>query len=145
MVDDVDREAPEGPPADPEEWSDEEWLAWLKATDPHRAERPVTTFGRLTHTTGGHLLGQAMVGLANAITGGQGDEVAIVAEGASEPGGDEPFRLHLDFEHPERSTAVFGPRRTDPRATEPGAPGEPGAPEEGDGEPDSGLSGSGRD
>ncbi len=139
MVDDVGRETPDGPPADPEEWSDEEWLAWLKATDPHRTYGPVTTLGRLTHSTGGRLLGQAMVGLANAISGGQEDEVAIVAEGPSEPGKDGPYRLHLDFEHPERSTAVFGTGDPDPRAA------EPGEPDGGDGESGPQVSASGPD
>jgi hypothetical protein len=113
-VDGEDRAVPEGPPADAEDWTEDQWLAWLKATDEPRApcdQRPVTSFGRLTHTTGGTLLGQAMLAVGQAVFGKQDDEVVIVSEGQSEPTGDEPFAVHLDHEHPERSTAVF---REDP-------------------------------
>jgi hypothetical protein len=99
------------PPADPEDWSDDQWLAWLRATDEdadgERQAGPATAGARLAHSTGGQLLGQAMLGLAKAITGRQEDEVVIVAEGASEPNDDEPFAVQLDPDHPERSTAVF--------------------------------------
>jgi hypothetical protein len=33
--------------------------------------------------------------------------VVIVAEGDSEPDKDDPFSVHLDPDHPERSTVVF--------------------------------------
>jgi len=102
------------PPADPEEWTDEEWLAWLRATDADEAggasESPPTTRGaRIVESPSGHLLGEAMLGLAHAIYGRQVDEVVIVAAGDSEPGDDEPFIVHLDPDHPERSTVVFRP------------------------------------
>jgi len=100
--------APE-PPADAEAWTDEEWLVWLKATDdeipdtgasdPRPAVRP--------RRAGAQVLGEAMVGMARAIYGQQHDEIVIVAEGASEPEDDEPFTVHLDPDHPERSHVVF--------------------------------------
>jgi hypothetical protein len=52
-----------------------------------------------------------MLAVGQAVFGKQDDEVVIVADGQSEPTGDEPFAVHLDPEHPERSTAVF---REDP-------------------------------
>jgi hypothetical protein len=104
--------APE-PPADPEAWTDEEWLVWLKATDvevagPGAGDQPPAVKPR---RAGAQVLGEAMVGMARAIYGQQHDEIVIVAEGASEPESDEPFTVHLDPDHPERSHVVF---RADP-------------------------------
>ena len=110
IVEPPDAAFPNGPPADPEEWTDEQWLAWLEATDAPISEdpsRPVTAGGRVAHSTGGQVLGQAMLGMAYAIYGRKDDEVVIVAEGDSEDGEDEPFTVHLDPHHPERSTVVF--------------------------------------
>jgi hypothetical protein len=100
------------PPADAEEWTDEQWLDWLKATDADEPAKevgapPVTPMGRIHDTTGGKLLGQAMAGMAYAIFGRKDDEIVIVAEGDSEPDGDQPFTVHLDPDHPERSFVAF--------------------------------------
>jgi hypothetical protein len=113
-VESFDAAFPDGPPADPEEWTDEQWLAWLKATDaqaPGEDTRPVTLTGRVAYSAGGHVLGQAMLGMANAIYGRRDDEIVIVAEGDSGPAEDGPFAVHLDPDHPERSSVVF---RQDP-------------------------------
>jgi len=115
-VDDDDPvgEEPLTPPADPEEWSDEQWLAWLKATDEQpgagEASAPVTTGARLTRSAGGAVLAQAMLGMAHALYGRRDDEVVIVVEGGSEPSDDQPFEVHLDADHPERSSVVFRSR-----------------------------------
>ena len=106
-----DPASPDGPPADPEEWTDEQWIAWLKATDadvaPEADARPATLGGRVAHSGGGQVLGQAMLGLAYAIYGRPDDEIVIVAEGDSQPDEDEPFTVNLDPDHPERSEVVF--------------------------------------
>jgi hypothetical protein len=107
-----DPATPVGPPADADEWTDEQWLDWLKATDAEGPANqvgasPVTPMGRIHDTTGGRLLGQAMAGMAYAIFGRKDDEVVIVAEGDSEPDGDQPFTVHLDPDHPERSFVAF--------------------------------------
>jgi hypothetical protein len=102
---------PDGPPADPEEWTDEQWIDWLKATDASAGgqsdARPATLGGRVAHSSGGQVLGQAMLGMAYAMYGRRDDEVVIVAEGDAEPEKDEPFTVHLDPDHPERSAVVF--------------------------------------
>jgi hypothetical protein len=112
-MDPLDRERLNRPPADPDDWTDEEWLDWLKTTDADvpaiDGAPPVTSIGRIAHTTGGQLLGQAMLGMAQAIYGRKDAEVVIVAEGDSEPDADEPFTVHLDPDHPERSFVVFRP------------------------------------
>jgi hypothetical protein len=114
-VEPVDPELAAGPPANPEDWTDEQWLRWLRATDdapddgPAPPEgRPVTAMGRITRSAGGEVITLAMQGLAQAMFG-QKNEIVIVAEGNSEPDGDEPLSLHLDPDHPERSTVVVRP------------------------------------
>jgi hypothetical protein len=115
------------PPADPNEWTDEEWIAWLKATDgaaddldgTEEPTAPTTAMGRLARSSGGQVLGQAMLGLAQAIYGVEEDEVVHVAEGSTEADPEEPFTVHLDPDDPARSTVVF---RSDaePEAEQPG-------------------------
>ncbi len=107
------------PPADAEEWSDEQWLAWLAATDddpPAPASPPATRLGRLARSPAGTALGSAMTGMANALYGPRRDEVAIVAEAPGEPPGDDPFEVRLDPDHPERSQVVHRSIRADPGA-----------------------------
>jgi hypothetical protein len=101
------------PPSDPEQWTDEQWLTWLKTTDAEaEAERgapPATAAGRLTHTRGAQALGQTMLGMAWAIYGRRDDEVAIVVQANSRPEEDQPLVVHLDSDHPERSYVVVKP------------------------------------
>ncbi|MFP5375792.1 MAG: hypothetical protein ACLGIO_03285 [Acidimicrobiia bacterium] len=110
------------PPGDAQEWSDEEWLAWLAATDPaalgagaagdEGGDRPPRR-----RSSGGQLLGAAMNGLAEAIHGPR-EEPAIVVDASGDPPGDGPVELGLDEDHPERSVVVIRPwllRRTGPR------------------------------
>lgn len=102
------------PPSDPEEWSDEQWIAWLQATDPPAAEspadEPVSAGSRLVRTAGGSVLGEAMLALSQAIYGRRDDEVVIVVDGGSAPVPDVDFEVHLDPDHPERSAVVFRSR-----------------------------------
>jgi len=104
-----------GPPEDPEQWTDQQWIDYLKATDDEdEPELPVTPMGKVTRSSGGQVLGQAMLGMANAVFGRHDDEVVVVEEGPSGPGDDEPFTVRLDPDHPERSTVVV--RRPPPPA-----------------------------
>jgi hypothetical protein len=107
---------PGQPPADAGAWTHDQWIAWLKATDAQLAAGgattetgPATPMGRVTHSAGGQVLGTAMLGLTAAMFGRQDDEMVIVAEASGQPGEDEPFAVHLDPDHPERSTVVFRP------------------------------------
>jgi hypothetical protein len=97
------------PPSDPESWTDEQWLTWLKATDDPMevGALPATVAFRVTHSAGGQALGDAMRGLANAMYGPKDEDLVIVSEAGGQPEDDEPFVVHLDRDHPERSTAVF--------------------------------------
>lgn len=114
----VDRPVGDGPPTDPESWSDEQWLAWLRATDTddaggHDAARPTLT-ERAANSAVGVVLGQAMLGLAKAMYGRSDEDLVIVADGEGPSLDDEPFTVHLDFEHPERSSITFVDRHDEP-------------------------------
>lgn len=101
------------PPADPELWTDEQWIEWLKATDAdaetERGLPPATSAGRLVHTPGAQALGQTMLGMAWAIYGRRDDEVVVVIQANSQPDEDKPFAVHLDADHPERSYLILKP------------------------------------
>lgn len=103
------------PPSDPESWTDEQWLTWLKATDDADVgdAPPATVAFRVTHSAGGQALGDAMRGLASAMYGPKDEDLIIVSEAGGQPQDDEPFVVHLDREHPERSTAVFSIKDSD--------------------------------
>lgn len=100
------------PPADADEWSNEQWIEWLTATDadlaPADQPTPATRLGRATRSAGGQLLGGAMTGLAQALYGPRSEKPAIVVE-AGEPHDDQPIELHLDEDHPEKSYVVLRP------------------------------------
>jgi hypothetical protein len=101
------------PPLDPNEWTDEQWLEWLKATDDvpfdELGESVSEVVTRIVQSTPGQVIGLAMLGMAQAIYGRQDDEVIIVVEGSGEMTDDEPFAVRLDFDHPESSSVEFKP------------------------------------
>jgi hypothetical protein len=111
---DEPRPGPDGdgrPPDDPDDWTDEQWLAWLSDTDQAAVEDgtpPPRPARRVARSAGG-VLGNAMVGVANAIYGVRDTEVVIVQE-AGEPE-DDGFDVKLDPDHPERSVVVRRPPR----------------------------------
>ena len=105
-------------PDDPEEWTDEEWLAWLAETDEvPPAERGGDAHRHRTETTepswrsaglGGRFVAAAMVGMAEAIYGPR-EKPAIVIDASGDPPGDEPLDVHLDPDRPEDSIVVIRP------------------------------------
>ncbi|MGA2970299.1 MAG: hypothetical protein ABSE75_10880 [Acidimicrobiales bacterium] len=111
---------PEGPPKDAEDWTDDQWLTWLKATDGEVTDAisPPSVASRVVHSTGGQMLGQAMMGLAIAMYGPKQEEVIIVAEGDGEPADDEPFTVKLNPDQTGKSIITFktGPNSRDTTA-----------------------------
>jgi len=103
------------PPEDAESWTDDEWIAWLDATDDpdatddshaprrrHRGRGPTST------------LGAAMLGLHEVIYGPHGNEIAIVVDAGGDPPNDDLPEVHLDPEHPERSEVIVRRATTQP-------------------------------
>jgi hypothetical protein len=107
------------PPTDPEDWTDEEWLAWLAeqdaaagdAGDRDDADEPLPPRER---SLPAELLGGAMRGLAEALYGPRRRDVEIVSEAPGDPLDDDPLELHLDRDHPEESRAIIRPWRRRP-------------------------------
>jgi hypothetical protein len=103
-------DVPAQPPADPEDWTDEQWLAWLEATDPgDPPESAPRLAGWRSHPVGS-VLGAAMLGLRDAIYGRPDNEVVIVQEAGDDPPDDDLHDIRLDPDHPERSEVVVRPR-----------------------------------
>ena len=117
-MDDAHANARRVPPIDPDDWTNEEWIAWLNETDADaiadRNSAPATVTGRVVHSNAGQLLGQSMIGLARAIYGPRANSTPIVIKANSEPEEDRAFKLHLDFDNPEDSTVVLRPDREPP-------------------------------
>ncbi len=111
-MDPVNDSRDDGPPADADDWTDEQWLAWLKTSDAtlNSDDADAPTVGeRAARSSVGQAVGQAMMGMAQAIYGTKDDELIIVAEGDSEPIDDRPFTVRLDFDNPGQSSVVFRP------------------------------------
>lgn len=88
------------PPEDPDEWSEEQWREWLTTApaDPDTGKaHPLT---RAAHSSGGTVLGSAMLGLDQAIFG-EKPKVEIVAE--ADANGDGVDDLELDLDDPSAS------------------------------------------
>jgi hypothetical protein len=90
------------PPTNPEDWSDEQWIAYLKATDLLQDDgcfeefSPVTRMSRIARTTGGRMVGVAMRTLDEIIYGHR-DQPAAVAE-SPDKGLENDFEVELDLD-----------------------------------------------
>jgi hypothetical protein len=94
----------EGPPDDPEAWTDEEWIAWLHATEAI-TEPDTRVFAPRLSSPGGVILGAAMTGLAKGMYGEvTSPEIVIVADAKKRD--DEDIKVDLDPDDPAESTVV---------------------------------------
>jgi hypothetical protein len=90
------------PPVDEDDWSDDQWLAWLAET---AADRP-SSQSAVSRRAPARSFGQAMlagglVGIHEALYGPREEEPALVMQ-ADEPGPDG-MAVHLDAEDPKAS------------------------------------------
>ncbi|MGH9177468.1 MAG: hypothetical protein ACRD0N_02790 [Acidimicrobiales bacterium] len=108
-----------GWPPDPEQWSDEQWLAWLNETDgvpPEGAEAAAAEAGGdlepeeswRSKGMGTQLVAAAMIGLAEALHGPR-EKPAIVIDASGDKPNDDGLDLQLDPDHPEQSVVVVRP------------------------------------
>jgi len=99
------------PPADPNEWSDEQWIEWLVATDGEaEIDQTPSVLKKVAGTKSGQVLGQAMLGMSNAIYGTKDAQVQIVVENTAKTLEEEPFVVNLDFENPDSTSVSFKPK-----------------------------------
>lgn len=114
------------PPADPQDWTDEQWLAWLEATDGAAsaldspsggdAEGKRTLHDRVRSSPAARGMGGAMVALHEIFYKPKEDQVVIVADAGGDPPDPDAIELDLDPDDPEASTATIPVRR--PKADE---------------------------
>jgi hypothetical protein len=100
----------EQPPDDPDAWSEEQWIEWLRATaDEGGTEERV--FAPRLSSPAGVVLGAAMMGLQKGIYGDV-EKPEIVVEAAAK-GRDDGTKIDLDPDDPSVSTVVVAAPRTD--------------------------------
>ncbi|MHB1786330.1 MAG: hypothetical protein ACYCS7_09285 [Acidimicrobiales bacterium] len=103
------------PPADAQDWSDEEWLEWLVATDQvPAAEAGEGPWAPKVHSVPTRMLGAAMTAMHDAIYGPVRRDEVVMEAPSGPPGGPEDVEVHLDAEHPEQSRAVVHRPRGSP-------------------------------
>jgi len=97
------------PPLDADDWTDEQWQAYLQATeadhvdgDPASPEAGATVFRRLKQSGAGAVIGAGMMGLEQALYGERPKE-EIVAEAES----DDPGRDRSVFDPEDPGSAVI--------------------------------------
>ncbi len=97
------------PPFDPDDWSDEQWMEWLRATTTSRPrERTGASMRRDSSSAGATVLGAAMMGLQKGMYGDiDKPEVTIEADA---DGQDDGIKVVLDPDDPSQSTIVVPPR-----------------------------------
>ena len=93
----------EQPPDDPDAWSDEQWIAWLDATEDEAGTEERVFAPRLS-SPAGVVLGAAMMGLEKGMYGDV-EKPEIVIEVAAK-GRDDGTRIELDPDDPSASTVV---------------------------------------
>jgi hypothetical protein len=84
------------PPLDDDDWSDEQWLAWLRETagqEPPPPPRQVARRGP-GRSIGMTILAGGLIGVQEALYGPRDEEPTLVVQ-AGEPGPDE-MEVHLD-------------------------------------------------
>lgn len=99
-----------GVPDDPEDWTDEEWLAWLAQGDvvvDELARDQAAPRRSRKEGLGAKMLAASMRGLQEAIYGPK-DEPAIVVQASGDPP-DDGLDVRLDPDHPEQSVVVVRP------------------------------------
>jgi hypothetical protein len=93
----------EQPPDDPDEWSDEQWMEWLHATEDD-VEVDARVFAPRLRSPSGVVLGAAMLGLEKGMYGDvPKPEIVIEAEAS---GRDDGTKVDLDPDDPWESTVV---------------------------------------
>lgn len=111
-------EPPYDPPADPDEWSDEEWLAWLEETDAGGAaldaERAPVRPAAETLPVPGQMLYAGMRGLFQVIYGHIEQPAIVIEASGGDPEEPESVEINLDPDHPEDSTVVVRPWLIEP-------------------------------
>ena len=96
-------------PDDPDDWSDEQWLAWLRAGDEAEqasaepARPPLPSWRKAPLAV--QFLAVSMTVVGEAIYGRR-EQPAVVVDAPGDRPNDDGLDVRLDFEHPEQSVAT---------------------------------------
>ena len=92
------------PPDDAENWSDDDWIAWLESTDSDAgAKQPETSAPRKPRSVGTQMLASVMLGFHEMIYGKQDDQQVQVAPSPDPLPEDDGIEITLDPEDPSNS------------------------------------------
>ena len=94
------------PPGDADDWSEEEWRAWLAQAPPDPDTGRAHPLTRATSSPGGTVLGAAMLGLQQAMYG-ERPKVEVVAEADAD--GLDLGEVDLDTADPSSSRLTLRP------------------------------------
>ena len=82
----------EAPPRDPDDWTDEQWQAYLAATaeapDSDAASQGALGFRKLKASAGGSVVGAAMMGIEQALYGEKAKEEVVAEAESDDPEGE---------------------------------------------------------
>lgn len=96
------------PPDDAENWSDEEWIAWLESTDPHAgARQPEVSAPRKARSVGTQMLASVMLGFHELIYGKPDDQQVQIAPSPDPLPEDDEMSITLDPDDPSNSEIRF--------------------------------------
>jgi cytosine/adenosine deaminase-related metal-dependent hydrolase len=90
------------PPLDADDWTDEQWQAYLRASETDHPEVGATVFRRVKQSGAGAVIGAGMLGLEQALYGERPKE-EVVAEAES----DDPGRDRSVFDPDDPGSAVI--------------------------------------
>lgn len=90
----------EEPPDDADDWTEEQWREWLATAPPDPDTGRAHPLTRVTRTSGGTVLGAAMLGLDQALYG-ERPKAEIVVEASDD--GLDTGDLELDLDDPAAS------------------------------------------
>jgi hypothetical protein len=102
----------QGPPSDPEDWTDEEWQAYLQATADEAdlggdgADEGAVGYRKLRRSAGGAVIGAAMLGIEQAIYGERPKEEVVMEAESDDPNRDGSL---FDPEDPRGATISLAP------------------------------------
>lgn len=96
-------------PDDPESWSDEQWLEWLRDVDDEAGPDQPPRVAKHHRSTGIQLMGAAMLGMHQAIYGDTEPQIMMVVDADGEPPDPTVLEVDLDPEDPDASTVTVRP------------------------------------
>ena len=97
------------PPDDPDDWSEEEWLAWLAEVDAEAPPEPSGHPRRRHRSATVTVIGSAMLGLHRAMYGEQEEDIVMVVEADGDPPDGSELEIRLDPDDPDASTVTVRP------------------------------------